>query len=206
MSHALPPPPTIEIALASRGISKGIAQSDGPQAVVRAEMPIGPFYVAGYAKNVTASTADGEGGLTAGIRRNVAGLSLSASATWRIAISPINGSDDQALELAGTMSRKFGRFTPQLAVNWSPHDLGTARRSLYYEASATYDVSEKTSIGAAIGRRERVVGPDYTAFNFGVTHKLNAHFTVDLRYYGSNKHGLGYTYQPGIIAALKLKF
>ena len=207
MGHAMPPsPPTIEISIASRGISKGLSQTRGPQAVVRAELPIGPIYVAAYAKNVTSTTADGEGGLVAGIRTKVAGLNVSVSAAWRIAISPGAGTDNQSLELAGSVARKFGHFTPQLAVIWSPDDLGSTRRSIYYEASATYGITTRTSIGAAVGRRERTGGPDYSAFNVGITHKLNPHVTADLRYYGSNTHNLGYTYQPGLAASLRMKF
>lgn len=207
MGHAMPPsPPTIEISIASRGISKGLAQTRGPQAVVRAELPVGPIYVAAYAKNVTSTTADGEGGLVAGFRTRVAGLNVSASAAWRIAISPGAGTDNQSLELAGSVARKFGHFTPQLAVTCSPDDLGSTRHSFYYEASATYGLSPKTSIGAAIGRRERVGGPDYVAFNAGIIHKLNAHVTFDLRYYGSDKKSLGYTYQPGLIASMRFRF
>ena len=207
MSHALPPsPPTIEASVASRGISKGIAQTDGPQAVIRAELPVGSIYVATYAKNVTSTTADGEGGLTTGIRTKVAGLNVSASATWRIAISPISGSDSQSLELAGSVARKFGRLTPQLSVIWSPDDLGPTRRSFYYEASVAYSISSKTSISTAVGHRERTGGLDYTAFNVGINHKLSPHITADLRYYGSDRHNLGYTYQPGLIASVRMKF
>lgn len=206
MSQALPPsPPTIEVSVASRGISQGIAQTHGPQAVVRAELPVGPIYVAAYAKNVTSTTADGKGGLTAGIRTKFAGLNLSASATWRIAISPVAGLDSQSLELAGSFARRFGNFTQQLSVIWSPDDLGTTRRSFYYEASAACSVSSKTSVGAAVGRRERTGGLDYTAFNVGITHKLSPHITADLRYHGSDKHNLGYTYQPGLNASVRVK-
>lgn len=206
MSQALPPsPPTIQVSVASRGISKGIEQTDGPQAVVQAELPVGPIYFAVSAKNVTSTTAKGKGGLTAGIRTKFAGLNLSASATWGIAISPVSGSDSQSLELAGSLARKFGNCKPQLSMIWSPDDLGSTQRSFFYEASAAYSVSSKTSIGAAVGRRERTGGLDYTEFNLGITHKLIPHITADLRYYGSDKHNLGYTYQPGLIASVRVK-
>ena len=42
--------------------------------------------------------------------------------------------------------------------------------------------------------------------NAGVVNKLNAQETVDLRYYGSDKHTLGYTYQPGLIASVRIKY
>ena len=59
------------------------------------------------------------------------------------------------------------------------------------EASTAYTLFARTTLSAAIGRRERVGGADYTAFNAGVTQKLNRNFTADLRYYGTNKHQLG---------------
>lgn len=206
MSQALPPsPPTIEVSVASQGVSKGIEQTDGPQAVLRAELPVGPIYFGVSAKNITSATANGKGGLTAGVRTKFAGLNLSASATWAIAISPVPGSDSQSLELAGSLARKFGNFKPQLSINWSPNDVGSTQRSLFYEASAAYSVSSKTSIGAAVGRRERIAGLDYTAFNMGITHKLIPCITADLRYYGSDKRNLGHKYQPGLIASVRVK-
>ena len=108
--------------------------------------------------------------------------------------------------LAASLSRKFGRLTPQLVMVWSPDDLGSTRRSVYGEASATYAISAKTGIVAAIGRRERTGGPDYTAFNAGISEKLNAHITADLRYYGTDRHNLGYIYQSGLIVSARIRF
>ena len=48
----LPPPdPGIEIVVASRGYSKGLAQTDGVQVRAQPELAFGPVYVAVYAKN-----------------------------------------------------------------------------------------------------------------------------------------------------------
>ena len=207
MSSAPPPPiPVIEFSLASRGISKGLSQSDGPQFAVRGELPRGPLYVGGYWKNVTSTSSGGEAGAIIGLRKKAAGFSLAASATLKIATSPAAASDDKALELAGTVSRKFGRLTPQLALIWSPDDLGPTRRSFFVEASASYSLLPHTIVSAAIGRRDRVVGADYTAFNAGVTQTLSHNLTADLRYYGTNKRGLGYTYHPGLIGSVRARF
>lgn len=207
MSTPPPPPvPVIEFNLASRGISKGLAQTDGPQFLARGEVSTGPVYVAGYWKNVTSTTSEGEAGATIGIRKRVADFNLAASATLRIATNSAIGSDDKALEVAASISRKFNRLTPQLAVTWSPDDLGSTGRSVFAEASASYRLLNHTSISAAIGRRDRVGGANYTAFNAGVTQTLSSRFTADLRYYGTDKRGLGYTYQPGVIASLHARF
>ena len=49
----LPPPtPTLQIELASTGISKGLAQTRGPQLVVRPGLAFGKFSVEGLAKNI----------------------------------------------------------------------------------------------------------------------------------------------------------
>ena len=200
------PPPVIEFSLANRGVSKGLSQSDGPQFVVRGELSRGPLYLGGYWKNVTSTSSEGEAAAIIGVRKSAGGFNLAASAALRIATAPTAGSDDKALELAGTVSRKFGRWTPQLAAIWSPDDLGSTKRSLYVEASAAYSLLPHTTVSAAIGRRDRVVGADYTAFNAGVTQALSRNFTADLRYYGTNKRGLGYTYHPGLIGSVRARF
>jgi len=207
MTNLPPPPvPAIEFDLASRGISKGLAQTKGPQFLVRGELAHGPIYVGGYWKNVTATTSGGEAGAIVGIRTKAAGFNLAASATLKIATSPSAASDDKALELAGTVSRKIGRLTPQVTVIWSPDDLGGTRRSTYVEASAAYALFSNTTLSAAVGRRDRVGGADYTAFNAGITQKLTKNVAADLRYYGTDKRHLGYTYQPGLVAALRARF
>ena len=207
MSNVPPPPvPVIEFNLASRGISKGLSQTKGPQFVVRGELPTGSVYLGGYWKDVTSTTSGGEAGATIGVRTKRSGWNLAASATLKIATSPAAGSDDKALELAGAVSRKFGRVTPQLAVTWSPDDLGATGRSLFVEGSASYSVLPHTTVSAAVGRRDRVGGADYTAFNAGITQTLSRNFTADLRYYGTNKRGLGYTYHPGLVASVRARF
>lgn len=206
MSNVPPPLPVIEFSLASRGISKGLAQTRGPQFVARGELPVGPLYVGAYWKNVTSPTSKGEAGALIGLRTKVQGFSIAASATLKIATSALPGTDSQSLELNGTVSRKMGRLTPQIAVTWSPDDLGSTGRTTYVEASAGYKVFHHTTISAAIGRRDRQGGHDYTAFNAGITQALSPRFTADLRYYGTDRHGLGYTYQPGLIASIRARF
>lgn len=205
MSDLPPPVPAIEFSLASRGASKGLAQTRGPQFIARGEVSAGSFYVSGFWKNITSPTSDGEAGASIGVRTKSAGFNLSASATLRIATSASAGTDNRSLDLSGAVSRKMGRLTPQVLVIWSPDDLGSARRSTYAEASAAYG-SPRTNVSVAIGRRARQNGLDYTAYNAGITQTLGRHFTADLRYYRTDRHHQGYTYQPGLIATVRARF
>jgi hypothetical protein len=183
----LPPPvPVIEFSLASRGMSKGLAQTNGPQALVRAELGFGRVYVGGYAKNVDSSTADGEAGASLGVRASAGGFDLAANATLKLAIDPSSGSDAEALELGATAARKLGRLTPRLSVVWSPDDLGGTRRTVFAEAGASYRLASTLTASAAAGRRERGGGPDYTAWNAGLAWNPAKPITLDARYYDTD--------------------
>ncbi|HEY0629347.1 MAG TPA: hypothetical protein VGD23_08465, partial [Sphingomicrobium sp.] len=77
----LPPPdPGIEVSVASRGMSKGIAQSEGPQLTAKPFVKLGNVQVGAQWKNVSSSAASGEGAIFAGISREVAKFQLSLQA------------------------------------------------------------------------------------------------------------------------------
>src|SRR3546814_9962568 len=91
----LPPPdPSLEIVLASRGISKGLAQTTGPQLLVRAELASGPVYIGISAKNVSSPTSDGEAWAILGSRKSIGGFDLAGSAAWKRLIAPVGNIDE----------------------------------------------------------------------------------------------------------------
>ncbi|HYJ31342.1 MAG TPA: hypothetical protein VEW25_13515 [Allosphingosinicella sp.] len=203
----LPPPdPGFEITIASRGISKGLAQTEGPQLLVRPELAFGRAYVGAYAKNVTSTSSDGEAGPVIGIRPQSSGFDLSLSATLKLALSPVGDTDDEALELAASVSRSIGALTPRLGITWSPDDLGSTGRSTFVEGGATLRLAANTNAGAAFARRERDGGPDYGAFNAGVSHKLGGRLTLDLRYYDTDRSGLGEPFRARVIGSVRARF
>ena len=62
----LPPPdPGIEFVVASRGMSKGIAQTEGPQVVVKPFVQMGPVQLGAQWKNVSSAVAGGESAIFA---------------------------------------------------------------------------------------------------------------------------------------------
>lgn len=201
----LPPPvPAIELSVANTGMSKGIAQTEGAQFLGRGELAFGPVYLGAYAKNVTSSSAEGEGGLSAGLRTSVGGFDLAASATWKRAIDPAPGSDKNALELSGSVARKFDRVTPRLSMVWSPDDVGSTGRTLFAEAGLGYKLAKAWTASAALGRRERTGGADYTAWNAGLAWNPAKPFTVDLRYYDTNG-GDTHPFKPRVVLTGRVK-
>lgn len=199
------PKPSFEVVLASRGISKGLAQTTGPQFLARGELAFGDFYIGSYVKNVDSSSSNGEAAGLVGVRKKLGGFDFNLSAAWKRAISPTPGSDKNALEVSGSASRKMGRFTPRVSVVWSPDDLGGTKRTVFAEAGGSYSLAKQLALSAAIGRRERSGGPDYTAWNAGLAWTANKHLIFDARYYDTDG-GNAQPYRARGVVSARLKF
>lgn len=180
------PVPIIEFNLSSTGMSKGLAQTTGPQFLARGELGFGTLFVGGYVKNVDSASSDGEAAALIGIRTKAAGLDLAASAAWKRAIDPAPGSDANALELSASANRKVGRVTPRVSVIWSPDDIGGTRETLFAEVGLSYRLSGSLSASAAFGHRHRGGGADYSAWNAGLAWNPVKQLSMDLRYYDTD--------------------
>ena len=203
----LPPPdPGIEIVLASRGVSKGLVQTDGVQLLVRPEVAFGPLVIGAYAKNVTSTTSDGEYGPSAGLRHSIGPFSLAASATWKRLVDPVGPVDNDALELDASASRRLGPVTLRAGLTWSPDDLGSTGETAWWESRVSWKVHERVTLQAALGRRERDGGPDYTGFNGAAGIELVPGVTAELRYYGTSRSALGDAFSDHLIGAVRLRF
>jgi hypothetical protein len=184
-----PAVPVIEFSLSSTGMSKGVAQTTGPQALARGEMGFGALLIGGYAKNVDTPGSDGEAGALIGLRGTAGGLDLGISAALKKAINPASDFDRTAFEVNASITRQIGPVGSRVTIIWSPNDLGGTRSSLFAEAGATYRFSPTFSGSAAFGRRQRSGGLDYYAWNAGVTWAPIKAFSLDLRYYDTNGGG-----------------
>jgi hypothetical protein len=204
---AIPPPaPHVEIVVASQGMSKGLRQTAGIQVIVRPEVAIGHFFLGGLYKNVTSTAAVGEAAVMLGYRGRLAGVELAATAAYRWDTGAPATADRDALEFNVTAARSFGPVTPRLSLTWSPDDLGPARRSLYSEAGIAVALLRGASASAAIGRRSRDGGADYTAFNAGLSYGFRNRLTADLRYYSTDEGRLGEIYRSRLVASLRARF
>lgn len=186
-------------------MSKGIAQTEGPQLLVRSELAFGAVYFGAHAKNVDSSTADGEAAALIGVRKKVAGFDIGASAAWKRAINPAPGSDNNSLELSGSVARSIGPLTPRVSIVWSPDDVGTTGQTIFAEAGASYLLTRTLAASAAVGRRHRIGGVDYTAWNAGLSWAVYKRFSVDVRYYDTDAD-VGQPYQARLVAAGRLSF
>lgn len=207
IADGLPPlDPGIEISIATRGYSKGVAQTEGAQLVVRPSVAIGALRLGAYAKNVSSTDYDGEVGFSAGLVRKAGGFELSASATLKSLWNAHTTPDKRALELSAAASRTFGRADMRLSLTYSPDDLGGTQQTLFAEGQLGYRISSKLKAGASIGRRTRHGGPDYIAYNAGATYTLVKGLAADLRWYGNDRDGLGDLYRDRLVGSLRATF
>ena len=121
MIFDLPPPdPALEISVASRGYSKGVAQTDGIQVVIRPELSFGPVKLGAYGKNVTSSQYDGEAGVSLGYKKAFGKTDFSASAAVKHFYGAQQSVDDVALELNAAATQTWGKFKPRVSITYSP--------------------------------------------------------------------------------------
>jgi hypothetical protein len=204
--HLPPPDPGIEIVLATRGYSKGLAQTDGVQGVGRIDLVFESVTVSAQYKNITSPTAAGEAAFGIGWKGKAAGFDLGLGVNWKRLIGLDGQVDPDCWEFIPSVSRKLGPLTAKVSITYSPDDLGRTGRSAWMEAGAAWKLDGKTALVAAIGRREREAGTDYTAFNAGVTRTLFKGVSAELRYYDTGRSGLGEPFQSRFVAAIRGRF
>lgn len=200
------PNPGIEIVYASRGMSKGLAQTDGAQVVPKAFVQFGTVQIGGQWKNVTSSAAEGEAAAFAAFAPKIGGFQLSLGAAYKFQTAVHGKTDDDALEFSGSISRRFGKVGLRLGLVYSPDDFGSTRRSLFVDFGQSIDFDKSTRLSGTIGWRERVGSPDYTAFNAGVTRTLVRALSVDLRYFGTAQRRLGDAYKDRAVVSARFTF
>ena len=201
----LPPPdPGFAILVASRGMSKGLAQTDGGQVIPKAYLQVGNVQVGGQWKNVTSPVADGEAAAFVTYAPKVGPYQLSIGGAYKFQTNVKGETDDKSWEFTGSASRKFGKLTLKASAVYSPDDLGGSRRSLYLEGGPSFEIDSTTRVSANIGRRSRVAGVDFTSFNAGISKTLFKKATFDLRYYDTAQSRLGEIYHGRLVLSGKL--
>lgn len=207
MMFDLPPPdPGIEIVVASRGMSKGIAQTEGPQIVARPFVQMGAFQLAGQWKNLSSPVAGGEASAILGVAPKLGQFQINLAAAYKMQTGVRGPTDDKSWEFTGNVSRKFGRFSLRMQAIYSPDDLGSSKRSLYVEGGPGFDINKTTRISANIGRRDRVLGDDYTSFNAGITKTVFKGFSIEGRFYGTNQSDIGEFLEDRLVVSARMSF
>jgi hypothetical protein len=201
----LPPPdPGFEIVVASRGMSKGIAQTDGVQVIPRAFVQLGQVQAGGQWKNVSSPVADGEAAAFVNYASKIGDFQLTLGAAYKFQTNVTGDTDDDSFEFMAAASRKFSKLTIKVSAVYSPDDLGGARRSIYLEGGPTLDLTKTVRMSANLGHRSRVNGGDYTSLNAGVTKTFFKKLGVDLRYYDTARGELGEIYGNRVVLSGRL--
>jgi len=202
----LPPPdPGIEISIASRGMSKGISQSDGPQFIGRATVQFGDVQIGGQWKNITSPAAKGEAAAFATWQHKFGLVHASLGATVKVQTRVSRPTDDKAFELNGSLAPKWGKSGLRLSAVYSPDDLGSTGQSLYLESGVSYDISKAARLSANLGRRMREASQDYTSFNAGLSITLKK-LTLDARYFDTAQGEYGEIYKERLVVTGRLFF
>jgi hypothetical protein len=203
----LPPlDPAIEFSVASRGMSKGIAQSEGPQAVAKGSVHAGVIQVGAQWKNVTSRVAGGEGAIFMQVSPKLGQFQFTLSAAHKFQTRVREPADDHSWEFSGAVSRKFGKLALRGSLIYSPDDLGGARRSFYWEGGPTLEIGKSTRLLATVGRRHRANAPDYTSFSAGISRTVFKGVSADLRWYDTSRHQLGENFGGRAVVSTRLAF
>lgn len=205
--QGLPPPdPGFEIVIASRGMSKGIAQTDGPQIIAKGFAQVGAVQIGGQWKNVDSPSAAGEGAAFVSVMRNVGEFQLGLGAAYKFQTGVRGRTDDDALEFSAALARKFGRIGVRISMVFSPDDFGGTGSSLFAEGGPTLELTKTLKLAASIGRRHRHLAADYTAFSAGLSKTVHKSLTFDVRYTDTAQSELGTPYRPRIVLAVRAAF
>jgi len=206
MAFDLPPPrPAIEITLATKGMSKGITQTKGPQAIAKGFLRFGTLQLGAQWKNVSSPNANGEASVFANLSRKLGTVQLGGGISYRMHTRVRNEADSRAFEFTANASRKFGPLTARVNAIYSPNDLGTTGRSLFVEAGPSVALGHGWTVSGAAGRRGRAGGFDYTTFNAGIGKAISG-LQLDLRYYDTDKSSRGVPYRARIVGSAKVSF
>jgi hypothetical protein len=204
----LPPPdPALEFSVASRGMSKGIAQTDDePQVILKATGKSGPLEIGGQWKNVTSTSAKGEAAVFVNASHAFGRLRLNGGAAYKFQTGVSGNPDGDSFEFTAGANAAFGKVAIRATAIYSPDDLGSAEQSLYVEGGPALELTKTLRASANVGRRERDGAPDYTSFNVGLSKTFEKSIVVDLRYYDTAQSDLGGQFKPRFVLSGRVTF
>lgn len=175
------------IAATNNYVWRGISQSNKEAAVQGGiDYTNGSFYAGTWASNVDfGSDASLEVDLYAGLKPTVGNWSFDFGAIYYAY------PDEDALnfgELKAGFTHPMGKGTIGAAMytNWETLE------NPYYELNAAYPLTEKWSVSGAFGKQE-LSGGDYTTWNIGAAYALSSNLSLDVRYWDTGDHDLGWT-------------
>lgn len=193
-----------EVGVASQYVGKGLGKSDGdPSLFAGVEARSGGFYAKVWASSAAnAQGSDAEIISTVGYQTRVSGTGLNLSILNRDLPGARLGVDENYFEFQGDVSRRLGPVNTRLRVNYTPDGYAATEEAWWVELNGTVAVNAATRVSAAIANRAAENGADYNAWNIGVNRKLVDNMSLDVRWYDTDGHARGETYEGRLVAAL----
>lgn len=168
-------------------VYRGFSQSDGDAAVQGGiDFTYGQFYAGTWASTVEfGDGTDLEWDFYAGITGSAGGLDYDFGATYFYYVGAPGGADYDMVEFKAAASRTFDALTLGGSIYYSPDFFGADESATYIEASVGYELNDKWSLSAGVGRQFLDVGTDYNSWNVGVGYALTEIVSLDARYWDS---------------------
>jgi len=197
---------TYSVTAASNYIFRGVSQTENGAAVFgAARVSYDQFYAGTGIENVDFhNSTDAEYDLSAGWTPKFEGFRFDLGL---IRYGYINApSHIDTIEYKGVILHDFGPVTFGAGINYTPNYFGSGHDGIYGEGRGTYHITESLSASAALGRQFVDGGIGHTTWNAGLNYAITKNFSVDARYYDTNEHSLGSTYDSHYVAAIKAAF
>jgi uncharacterized protein (TIGR02001 family) len=194
-SHAI----TVNGGITTDYVFRGQSQSDeGPSVFAGVDLSYGMFYLGGWAASVDdfVSTGDIETDVYAGIKKSYNGVDFDFGVIYYAYPNNDNAVDSDYVELKASASGKVWRdVTLTGTVFYSPEYTGETGDVWTVEGKASaplpiWGLTASGALGHVMGDDaafEAGFGSDsYTYWNIGLSKTFREHFTVDVRYWGSD--------------------
>jgi uncharacterized protein (TIGR02001 family) len=200
------------LGAASDYVFRGVDQTAGRgQVFAGADASLKDVYAGVFTSNVHFSNlgdprVDQELDAYGGWRPEVLGYQLDVGLIYYGYLHQARSAHDDFAEASLRVGRSIGPLSGAVSVHYSPEFQGRTGQAWYSEATAAYAITPSVTASAALARQAIARAPDYTTWNLGGTWSFAPRLTLDLRYWDTDRHGLGQPYRAKLVAGVKASF
>lgn len=171
------------------------------------ESASGLFYAGPAFETIKSSTgSELELEAAVGMRPEFAGFDLDFNAAYKYQVDADPGTDDDAWEFTADVRRAIGPASARMRVQYSPDGTGTTDAWTWIALQGGWDVTDKLTASAEIGRREQDNSVDYTGWNAGFTYALTRNIEAEVRYHDTDADAANPQYADALVAGLSVSF
>ena len=193
-----------QVGVASQYVGKGAGKSnEDPSVFGSAEVSAGSVYASVFASSADLSSGAHAEVITAvGYRPEFAGFDFDFQVMNRDLPGANAGYDGNYWEYQADASRKIGPVSTRFRVNYTPDGAGATREAWWVELQGGVAIDSKTKATVAVADRSADGGAEYVAWNAGVKRKLTDRIALDVRWYDTDGHSFGESYEGRLVGAL----